>query len=65
MPRIDDGLCSMLAQLLPRASLDSVKPLQVSGLTGESWRLQGAGFDLLAREASGQKIFKRTPSAVY
>ncbi|WP_051419654.1 hypothetical protein [Candidatus Sodalis pierantonius] len=46
----------MLAQLLPRATLDSVNPLPVSGLTGESWRLQGAGVDLLAREASGQKI---------
>lgn len=46
----------MLAQLLPRATLDSVNPLPVSGLSGESWRLQEAGVDLLAREASGQKI---------
>lgn len=55
MPRTDAGLWSALAHCLPSALAETVEPRPVSGLTGESWRLQGAGFDLLAREASGQK----------
>lgn len=45
----------MLAHCLPSALTETVEPQPVSGLTGESWRLQGAGFDVLARGASEQK----------
>lgn len=55
MPKTDPGLRSALALCLPSSLTETVEPQPVSGLTGESWRLQGAGFDVLARGASGQK----------
>ncbi|AFP85184.1 phosphotransferase [secondary endosymbiont of Ctenarytaina eucalypti] len=54
--RIDAELRSVLAQFLPQALQESVALLPVSGLSGIRWRLQGVGFDLLAREASAKKI---------
>ncbi|BAE74346.1 Thiamine kinase [Sodalis glossinidius str. 'morsitans'] len=55
MLRIDAGLRLALAHCLPSALTEGIDPQLVSGLTGESWRLQGAGFDVLARGTSGQK----------
>ncbi|WP_457920934.1 hypothetical protein [Sodalis endosymbiont of Henestaris halophilus] len=53
LPRNNSSLHSVLANYLSSsAQEEKIVLLPASGLTGESWRLHGAGFDLLVREAS-------------
>lgn len=44
-----------LVRYWPFARVESVHALPVSSLGSKSWRLQGSGFDILAREYSEQK----------
>lgn len=41
---------------LPRARAQAVIAEQIGGLTGNSWRLRGVDFDILARNASKEKV---------